>query len=108
MHQRAFDSSYTGFTADGAKYLAENTNVKTIGIDYLSIATYEENSKAHVHLLVVPLTGHIPVIHGQSLPIPHTLSYLSPSSKSGIIMHIDFLMLSGRFTKSTLLIDGSN
>ena len=51
MHQRAFDSSYTGFTADGAKYLAENTNVKTIGIDYLSIATYEENSKAHVHLL---------------------------------------------------------
>ena len=51
MSKRAFDPSYTGFTADGAKYLAEETNVKTIGIDYLSVATYEENAAAHVHLL---------------------------------------------------------
>jgi len=50
MHQHIFDSSYVGFTADGARYLAENTTVRTIGIDYLSIARFDELVGAHVEL----------------------------------------------------------
>ena len=50
MKQTAFDSSYTAFTTDGARYLAQRTNVKTIGIDYLSIGAYDQVAEAHVEL----------------------------------------------------------
>jgi kynurenine formamidase len=51
MHTTKFDSSYTAFTTDGAQYLASHLpNVKTVGIDYLSIARFEDLSPAHVAL----------------------------------------------------------
>ena len=50
MHQTAFDSSYTALTVDGAKYLVEHTNVKTIGIDYLSIGAYDQSTEVHLEL----------------------------------------------------------
>lgn len=38
MGQSTFDPGYTGFTTDGAQYLVDNTDIKLVGIDYLSIA----------------------------------------------------------------------
>ncbi|KAG1679674.1 hypothetical protein FOA52_006193 [Chlamydomonas sp. UWO 241] len=60
MHQHIFDSSYIGFTKEGARYLAQHTGVTTIGIDYLSIARYDELTGAHVELF----KKHIMVIEG--------------------------------------------
>lgn len=35
---KPFESNYTGFTVDGAEWLVKNTDIKLIGIDYLSVA----------------------------------------------------------------------
>ena len=50
MHRPEFYSPFTAFTADGARYLAEHTDVRTVGIDYLSIATMEEVVDGHREL----------------------------------------------------------
>ena len=50
MDQTAFDSSYTALTVDGAKYLVERTNVRTVGIDYLSIGAYDQSTEVHLEL----------------------------------------------------------
>ncbi|GAX77655.1 hypothetical protein CEUSTIGMA_g5098.t1 [Chlamydomonas eustigma] len=50
MQRTAFESSYTGLTATGAKFLADNTHIKTVGIDYLSVGIYEECAEAHMEL----------------------------------------------------------
>ena len=47
MHQRAFDYSYQAFTADGAQWLVDNTDVALIGMDYLSIAIHDDLSGPH-------------------------------------------------------------
>ncbi|XP_043711902.1 cyclase-like protein 2 [Telopea speciosissima] len=47
MWQKEFDSSYAGFMKDGAKWLVENTDIKLVGIDYLSVATYDDLASAH-------------------------------------------------------------
>ena len=47
MHQRAFDYSYTAFTADGAQWLVDNTEIALIGIDYLSIAIHDDLTGPH-------------------------------------------------------------
>ena len=47
MHQRAFDYSYQAFTADGAQWLVDNTDIALIGIDYLSIAVHDDLSGPH-------------------------------------------------------------
>jgi len=47
MHQRAFDYSYQAFTADGAQWLVDNTDIALIGIDYLSIAHHDDLSGPH-------------------------------------------------------------
>lgn len=46
-----WDSSYVGFTTDGAEWLVNHTNVKFIGIDYLSVAAYVDLVAAHRVLL---------------------------------------------------------
>ncbi|XP_078438267.1 cyclase-like protein 3 [Wolffia australiana] len=51
MFRKEFDSSYTGFTEDGAKWLAQNTDIKLIGVDYLSAATFDDLTSAHLVLL---------------------------------------------------------
>jgi len=51
MWKKEFDSSYAGFTTDGAEWLVHHTNIKFVGIDYLSIATYVDLAPAHRFLL---------------------------------------------------------
>ncbi|KAG8502019.1 hypothetical protein CXB51_000222 [Gossypium anomalum] len=41
--RREFDSSYAGFTTDGARWLAKNTDIKLVGIDFLSAACYDHS-----------------------------------------------------------------
>lgn len=51
MHQTAFEPSYTAFTADGARWLAAHAPwVRTVAIDYLSIARLDDIVDAHVAL----------------------------------------------------------
>ncbi|KAJ4964004.1 hypothetical protein NE237_023943 [Protea cynaroides] len=47
MWKKEFDTSYVGFMKDGAKWLVENTDIKLVGIDYLSVAAYDDLISAH-------------------------------------------------------------
>jgi kynurenine formamidase len=58
LSQRAFDSSYTSISASGARYLADNTQVALVGIDYLSIGMYDEIGDAHRTLLGKVCSGY--------------------------------------------------
>ena len=59
MSRTAFDETYVGFTEDGARWLVEHRpNVKTVGVDYVSVAAYEHLVTAHV---VLPEAGIVPV-----------------------------------------------
>uniref|UniRef100_A0A6P4ACL2 cyclase-like protein 2 n=1 Tax=Ziziphus jujuba TaxID=326968 RepID=A0A6P4ACL2_ZIZJJ len=51
MWKKEFDTSFAGLTKDGAKWLVENTDIKLIGTDYLSVAAYVEAIPAH-HVLL--------------------------------------------------------
>lgn len=53
MYKKEFDSSYAAFTSDGAEYLVQNTDIKLVGVDYLSVAISpkDELLKVHQHLL---------------------------------------------------------
>ncbi|CAA7019932.1 unnamed protein product [Microthlaspi erraticum] len=61
MFKKEFDSSYAGFVTDGAKWLVENTNIKLVGLDYLSFAAYEESPATHNVILagrdIIPVEG---------------------------------------------------
>ncbi|GAY33459.1 hypothetical protein CUMW_285590, partial [Citrus unshiu] len=48
---KKFDTSYVGFMADGAKWLVENTDIKLVGVDYLSVAAFDDIISAHHELL---------------------------------------------------------
>ncbi|XP_039038455.1 cyclase-like protein 2 [Hibiscus syriacus] len=48
MFKREFDSSYVGFTTDGARWLVKNTDIKLVGIDFLSAASYDHLVPAHL------------------------------------------------------------
>lgn len=61
MHVTPFQKSFTGMTPDGAAYMLEHyPSIRTIGIDYLSIATYETCAETHVALF----KKHTMVIEG--------------------------------------------
>ncbi|WZZ86934.1 hypothetical protein YC2023_115513 [Brassica napus] len=59
MFEKEFDSSFAGFMMDGARWLVENTDIKLIGLDYLSFAAYEEAPETHKFILgerdIIPL-----------------------------------------------------
>ncbi|WCJ17801.1 Cyclase family protein [Euphorbia peplus] len=61
MYKKEFDSSYTGFKADGAKWLVENTDIRLVGLDYLSVAAYLDLAPTHLHFLkdrkIIPVEG---------------------------------------------------
>lgn len=61
MNITLFDSSYVGFTKDGAQYLVDNTDIKLVGIDYLSIASAADVLSPHLVLMknkdIIPLEG---------------------------------------------------
>ncbi|KAF1880759.1 hypothetical protein Lal_00011818 [Lupinus albus] len=51
MFKKEFDSSYVGFKEDGAKWLVENTDIKLVGVDYLSVASYDHSVESHLVFL---------------------------------------------------------
>ncbi|XP_020597517.1 uncharacterized protein LOC110037260 [Phalaenopsis equestris] len=51
MWKKEFDTSYVGFMKDGAQWLVDNTDIKLVGIDYLSIAAYDDLIPSHLVLL---------------------------------------------------------
>ncbi|GLU09203.1 hypothetical protein SLE2022_260760 [Rubroshorea leprosula] len=61
MHKTQFHSDFTAFMEDGAKWLVENTNIKLVGLDYLSVAAYVDAAPVHYAFLrnreIIPLEG---------------------------------------------------
>ncbi|KAI6701363.1 hypothetical protein NL676_015687 [Syzygium grande] len=51
MYKKEFDTSYVGFMRDGAKWLVENTDIKLVGTDYLSVAAYDDAIPSHLVFL---------------------------------------------------------
>ncbi|XP_039120815.1 cyclase-like protein 3 [Dioscorea cayenensis subsp. rotundata] len=51
MWKKEFDSTYVGFMTDGAQWLVDNTDIKLVGLDYLSVATYDDLKPAHLVFL---------------------------------------------------------
>ncbi|KMS99601.1 hypothetical protein BVRB_1g022480 isoform A [Beta vulgaris subsp. vulgaris] len=51
MFKKEFDSSYVGFTEDGAQWLVDNTDIKLVGVDYLSVASVDHLSSTHLIFL---------------------------------------------------------
>lgn len=51
MWRREFDTSYVGFMKDGAQWLVDNTDIKFVGIDYLSVAAYDDLIPSHLVFL---------------------------------------------------------
>ncbi|KAL3691824.1 hypothetical protein R1sor_005475 [Riccia sorocarpa] len=47
MYKPEFDTSYVGFTKEGAEWLVTNTDIKLVGIDYLSVAIAEDPTGPH-------------------------------------------------------------
>ena len=43
--------SFVGFTEDGAQWLVDNTDIKLVGIDYISVASFDHLITAHVAFL---------------------------------------------------------
>ncbi|KAL5213012.1 hypothetical protein ABZP36_023859 [Zizania latifolia] len=54
MWKKGGDLSYVGFTEDGAQWLVDNTDIKLIGVDYLSVAAYSDLISAHVVFFRIP------------------------------------------------------
>ncbi|KAL5707066.1 Cyclase-like protein 2 [Ranunculus cassubicifolius] len=51
MWKKEFDTSYVGFMKDGAKWLVDNTDIKLVGVDYLSAAAYDDLIPSHHEFL---------------------------------------------------------
>ncbi|EMS49499.1 hypothetical protein TRIUR3_25139 [Triticum urartu] len=51
MWKKEFDTSYVGFMKDGAQWLVDNTDIKLVGIDYLSVAAFNDLIPSHLVLL---------------------------------------------------------
>ncbi|KAH6818899.1 Cyclase family protein [Perilla frutescens var. frutescens] len=51
MYKKAFDTSYVGFMRDGAQWLVDNTDIKLVGVDYLSVAAFDDLIPSHLVLL---------------------------------------------------------
>ncbi|EOX98338.1 hypothetical protein QUC31_015222 [Theobroma cacao] len=48
MFTKEYDSNYVGFTTDGARWLVKNTDIKLVGIDFLSVAAHDHLVSAHL------------------------------------------------------------
>ncbi|XVE66792.1 hypothetical protein DITRI_Ditri08aG0107600 [Diplodiscus trichospermus] len=48
MYKKEYDTSYVGFTTDGARWLVKNTDIKLVGIDFLSVASDDHLVSAHL------------------------------------------------------------
>ncbi|KAL6888809.1 hypothetical protein ACP4OV_009835 [Aristida adscensionis] len=54
MWTKEIDTSFVGFTEDGAQWLADNTEIKLVGVDYLSVAAFDHLIPAHLVFLKSP------------------------------------------------------
>ncbi|CAI9769968.1 unnamed protein product [Fraxinus pennsylvanica] len=63
MHQKAFAKDYAGLKTDGAQWLVDNTDIKLIGMDYLSVSVEADAKQVHQVLLktgvIIPVEGLI-------------------------------------------------
>ncbi|XP_021887305.1 uncharacterized protein LOC110806694 [Carica papaya] len=64
MHKTEFDTSFVGFKADGAEWIVNNSEIKLVGTDYLSISAYTDAIPTHLTLLK---SRKIHVVEGLSL-----------------------------------------
>lgn len=51
MHKTPFIRDYTAMTTDGAKWILDRGDIWLVGIDYTSIAIYEDLKGPHLTLL---------------------------------------------------------
>ncbi|KAI3869242.1 hypothetical protein MKX03_023995, partial [Papaver bracteatum] len=51
MYKNQFDTSFVGFTKDGAQWLKDHTDIKMVGVHYLSVASWDDNVSAHLVFL---------------------------------------------------------
>lgn len=51
MYKKAFDTTYVGFMKDGAQWLVDNTDIKLVGVDYLSAAAFADLIPSHLVFL---------------------------------------------------------
>ncbi|KAL3515311.1 hypothetical protein ACH5RR_022213 [Cinchona calisaya] len=51
MWKKEFDTSFVGFMKDGAQWLVDNTDIKLVGIDYLSVAAFDDGIPSHLVFL---------------------------------------------------------
>uniref|UniRef100_A0A0D9XBD1 Cyclase family protein n=1 Tax=Leersia perrieri TaxID=77586 RepID=A0A0D9XBD1_9ORYZ len=51
MWKKEFDTSYVGFMKDGAQWLIDNTDIRLVGVDYLSVGAFDECIPAHLVFL---------------------------------------------------------
>ncbi|WOL19093.1 hypothetical protein Cni_G27890 [Canna indica] len=51
MWKKEFDFSFVGFMEDGAQWLVDNTDIKLVGIDYLSVAAFDDLIPSHLVFL---------------------------------------------------------
>jgi len=54
MWKAGGDMSYVGFTEDGAQWLVDNTDIKLVGTDYISVASFDHLISAHVAFFKKP------------------------------------------------------
>lgn len=54
MWRKGGDMSYVGFTEDGAQWLVDNTDIKLVGVDGLSVASFDHLISAHVVFFKTP------------------------------------------------------
>ncbi|KAK9806279.1 hypothetical protein WJX72_008411 [[Myrmecia] bisecta] len=60
LFKPAFDPSYTAMDKEGAEWLVGHTDVQLVGIDYVSIAVFEDQTGPHRVLLgegIIPVEG---------------------------------------------------
>ena len=51
MTQTAFEPGYTAVTKDGAEWIVKRGDIRLVGLDYMSIAIYDDLTGPHVALL---------------------------------------------------------
>nr|CAD1831767.1 unnamed protein product [Ananas comosus var. bracteatus] len=51
MWKKECDTSFVGFMKDGARWLVDNTDIKLVGTDYLSVAAYDDLAASHLVFL---------------------------------------------------------
>ncbi|CAL5023556.1 unnamed protein product [Urochloa decumbens] len=55
MWTKEIDTSFVGFTVDGAQWLLDNTDIKLVGVDYLSFAAFDHLIPGHLVFLNRPV-----------------------------------------------------